>query len=173
MRDYITYVNIRFKNYLKLPIGIFNSPRGEAVPYQALAIAIIKNRLSIIGKKIKKDYSFFSTVTVISSSILTTQCNESPSCKSNNFKISCGTTDLIELGPPLLNFVLYSRIGIPPYLFFLYNILSSLRYINIPFIILIKGYYNNLYIVEYPYYYYKRIISERQLWNILKKPMCD
>ncbi len=146
----VTYVNIRIKNYLKLLYSNLDSPQGEVVPYQALAKAIVKKSRNNIKKKIKKDYSFFSTVTVIVSSMFTIQCKESPNFKSNNFNISCGTTDLIELGPPLLNFVLYSKIGIPPYLFFLYNILYLLRYINIPFIILIKGYYNNLYILELP-----------------------
>lgn len=150
MDRFITYLIIRIKNYLKLLYDNLNSPQGEAVPYQTLANAIFKNG-SFLLKKIKlKSYSFFSTVTVIVSSIFTIQCSESPNSKFNNFNISCGTTDLIELGPPLLNFVLYSKIGIPPYLFLLYNILSSLRYINIPFKILIKGNYNNLYILDYP-----------------------
>ncbi len=150
MKISVTYNNVRFKNYLKLTISYLNSPQGEVVPYHILAIAIFKNSVSNLKKIIKKDYSNFSTVTVTFSSILTTQCKESPNSNSNNFNISCGTTDLIELGPPLLNFVLYSKIGIPPYLFLIYYILSSLRYIKIPFIILIKGYFNNLYILEPP-----------------------
>ena len=150
MKISVTYNNVRFKNYLKLTISYLNSPQGEVVPYHTLAIAIFKNSVFNLKKIIKKDYSNFSTVTVTFSSILTTQCKESPNSNSNNFNISCGTTDLIELGPPLLNFVLYSKIGIPPYLFLIYYILSSLRYIKIPFIILIKGYFNNLYILEPP-----------------------
>lgn len=150
MKISVTYNNVRFKNYLKLTIGYLNSPQGEVVPYHTLAIAILKSGVSNLKKIIKKDYSNFSTVTVTFSSILTTQCKESPNSNSNNFNISCGTTDLIEFGPPLLNFVLYSKIGIPPYLFLIYYILSFLRYINIPFIILIKGYFNNLYILEPP-----------------------
>lgn len=150
MKISVTYYYVRFKNYLKLTISYLNSPQGEVVPYHTLAIAIFKSGVYNLKKIIKKDYSNFSTVTVTFSSILTTQCNESPNSNSNNFNISCGTTDLIELGPPLLNFVLYSKIGIPPYLFLIYYILSSLRYINIPFIILIKGYFNNLYILEPP-----------------------
>ena len=116
MCDYITYDNISLENYLKLPIGHLNSPHEEAVPYHTLAIAIVKNSILNLKKIIKRDYSNFSTVTVIVSSILTTQCNESPNFNSNSFSISCGTTDLIEFGPPLLSFVLYSKIGIPPYL---------------------------------------------------------
>lgn len=150
MCNYITYLILRCKNYLKLPIDYLNSPQGEAVPYQIVANAIFKNILFNFKKIIKKVYSNFSTVTVTFSSIFTIQCNESPNSNSNNFNISCGTTDLIELGPPLLNFVLYSKIGIPPYLFLIYNILSSLRYINLPFKRFIKGYYNNLYIVVSP-----------------------
>lgn len=148
MVEFITYVLLRLKNYLKLLENDFNSPHGEGAPYHTLAIAINK-KIRFNFKKIKKDYNF-STVTVTSLSIVTTQCKESPSSNSNNFNISCGTTDLIELGPPLLNFVLYSKIGIPPYLFLIYYILSFLRYINIPFIRLKKGYFNNLYILEYP-----------------------
>lgn len=150
MKISVTYDNIDIKNYLKLLYNNFDSPQGEVVPYHALAIAIFKSGVYNLKKIIKKDYSNFSTVTVTFSSIFTTQCKESPSSSSNNFNISWGTTDLIELGPPLLNFVLYSKIGIPPYLLLLYYILSSLRYINIPFIILIKGYHNNLYILEPP-----------------------
>ena len=62
---------------------------------------------------------------------------------SNNFITSWGTIDLIELGPPLLNFVVYSKIGIPPFLYFLYNIFCFAVYI----FTFNKGKYNNLYIL--------------------------
>ena len=150
MNIFATYLNIRLKNYLKLPIVNLNSPHEEEAPYHTLAIAIIKNKIFYIKKIIMGIHSNFSTVTVILLSMLTTQCNESPSSSSNNFNISCGTTDLIELGPPLLNFVLYSKIGIPPYLCLMYYILSLFNYLKLPFIILKKGYYNNLYILVPP-----------------------
>lgn len=106
-----------------------------------------KKRYLIFTKNICEgltDYfSAFSIDTVIPSSIFTIQCNESPSSNSNNFITSWGTIDLIELGPPLLNFVVYSKIGIPPFLYFLYNIFCFAAYI----FTFNKGKYNNLYIL--------------------------
>ena len=42
---FATYNIIRIKNYLKLLYSNLNSPQEEAVPYQALAIAIIKKTI--------------------------------------------------------------------------------------------------------------------------------
>ena len=55
MSIFVTYVNIRIKNYLKLLYPCLNSPQGEAVPYQRLARAIIKNNIFKFKKIIKKD----------------------------------------------------------------------------------------------------------------------
>lgn len=147
----VTICNFYNKNYLNLSYAKINSPTKSRECFALLAGAnIIFSRL-ILKKRISNyECPAFLTSTVILSSIITFQCNESPCSNSNNFKISCGITDLTELGPPLLNFVVYSKIGIPPFLLFLYYILYSLRYIYLPFRIIIKGNYNNLYIVGGP-----------------------
>ena len=50
MNIFVTYVNIKIKNYLKLTIGYLNSPQGEVVPYHTLAIAILKSGVSNLKK---------------------------------------------------------------------------------------------------------------------------
>ena len=146
----VTNNELCFKNYLNLSYAKINSPTRSRELLTMIARAIFNFGL-ILVKKIRSNYfeaiPAFSTSTVILSSIITFQCKESPCCNSNNFNISCGITDLIELGPPLLNFVVYSKIGIPPFLLFLYYIIYLLRYIYLPFRKYIKGYYNNLYIL--------------------------
>lgn len=99
--------------------------------------------------------SAFLIVTVIPLSIFTVQCKESPNSNSNSLITSCGTIDLIELGPPLLNFVVYSKIGIPPFLYFLYNIFCLKVYI----VTFLKGKYNNLYILGNPIIKQERIFG--------------
>ena len=150
MRHFITYHNIRLKNYLNLSYDKINSPTWSRKQTTILAIAINDLKQNLI-KKIRVYGSLaLLTSTFIPSSIITFQCRESPCFNSNNFNISCGITDLVELGPPLLNFVVYSKIGIPPFMLFMYYILYLLRYIYLPFIKIFKGYYNNLYILEVP-----------------------
>lgn len=114
MKIFVTYVTIRIKNYLKLLYCNLNSPQGEAVPYQALANAINKNKVYII-KKIKKDYSNFSKVTLVPlSSIDTTHSTVSPGFISKNFLTCCGIINLAEsnLLLPLPTLDLNLNIGI-------------------------------------------------------------
>ena len=143
----VTNINIYTQNYLNLSYTKINSPTKSRKSLTSLAIAIFKKRVNFNKKRSNYEVPALLTSTVILSSIITFQCKESPCSNSNNFNISCGMTDLTEFGPPLLNFVVYSKIGIPPCLVFLYYILYSLRYIYLPFIRLLKGYYNNLYIL--------------------------
>ena len=143
----VTIYELCIKNYLNLSYTEINSPTRSRKLSIVLAIAIVNFINKFNKKRSNYEVPALLTSTVILSSIITFQCNESPCCNSNNFNISCGMTDLTEFGPPLLNFVVYSKIGIPPFLGFLYYIIYLLRYIYLPFIRLIKGYYNNLYIL--------------------------
>ena len=146
----VTIYELCNKNYLNLSYTKINSPTKSRKSSTLLARAINNFEKNCIKKRNSNyflDGLAFSTSTVILSSIITFQCNESPCSNSNNFNISCGITDLIELGPPLLSFVVYSNIGIPPFMLVMYYILYLLRYIYLPFIRFNKGYYNNLYIL--------------------------
>lgn len=150
MCDSITYIKLYCKNYLNLTYALLNSPTRSRELLTGIAYAIINFKELFLKKINLSNYCIpaLFTSTVMFSPIITFQCKESPNSNSNNFNTSCGTTDLIELGPPLLNLVVYSKIGIPPFILFMYYILYLLRYINLPFKIINKGYYSNLYIVE-------------------------
>lgn len=148
MRNFITYITIYKKSYLNLTNNYLNSPLQRKGCLKYLAVAVFNFAYFKLKKNINKILNhIFLTVTVIPSSILTVHFKESPNSNSNNFRTSLGITDLIELGPPLLNFVVYSKIGIPPFLLFMYYIVYFLKHINLPFKIIKKGHYNNLYIV--------------------------
>jgi len=115
MSIFVTYVNIRNKNYLKLTIGYLNSPQGEVVPYHALAIAIFKNGVFNFKKIIKKDYSDFSNVTFVPcSSIDTTHSTVSPFSKLYKSLIIFGI-DVDNVPPVDWTLVLYFNF-IPPYI---------------------------------------------------------
>lgn len=112
---FVTYVIIRIKNYLKLLYTNLNSPQGEAVPYQYIANAIIKNKLCCIKKSIKKDYSNFSNVTLAPvSSMDTTHSTESPFSRLNKSLIVFGI-DVDNVPPVDCTLVLYFNF-IPPYI---------------------------------------------------------
>ncbi len=150
MRDSVTYNNLLSKNYLNLSYAQINSPTTSRKYNTLLARASVYfDKFNKIFKKRKKNYIIYAlfTSTVILSSMITFQCKESPCFNSNNFNISWGITDLTEFGPPLLNFVVYSKIGIPPFLLFLYYIVYLLGYIYLPLKKSYKGNFNNLYIL--------------------------
>lgn len=128
-----------------LNISNKNAPVKIGITSIARAIAKFKTNFN---KKIKiKGYSAFSILTDIPSSIVISHLIESPNSNSNNFNTSCGTTDRRLFGPPLLNFVLYSKIGIPPFLFLIKCISMFLSIYIYLILSYLKGYYNNLYIV--------------------------
>lgn len=98
MCNYITYLLLRLKNYLKLTISYLNSPQGEEVPYQALARAIDDKKCFDIKKLIKKGYSNFLAITLISPSVISTcQSIVSPGSTPNTLTISLGRPTFIDL----------------------------------------------------------------------------
>ena len=112
---FVTYVNIRIKNYLKLLYNDLNSPQEEAVSYQALAIAIAKNKIDVIKKIIKNGYSDFSKVTFAPSSLIDTiHSTESPFSRLNKSRIVLGI-DVDNVPPVDCTLVLYFNF-IPPYI---------------------------------------------------------
>ena len=143
MCDYITYVNIRLKNYLKLPIGSLNSPHEEAVPYQPLANAIVDNTIFNFEKNNKNDfYSTFLTV-IVSSFVSMIHSNCSPFFNSNMSLANAGTVVVKEPATDCI-FVVYFNF-IPPKYVFLY--INTLIYL----LTNIYNYlYRNLYILISP-----------------------
>ena len=115
MNIFVTYDNIRIKNYLKLTISYLNSPQGEVVPYHTLAIAILKNGVFNLKKIIKKDYSNFSNVTLVPcSSMDTTHSTVSPFSRLYKSLIVFGM-DVDNVPPVDWTFVRYFNF-IPPYI---------------------------------------------------------
>jgi|GEM_PF-3276905 len=137
MSIFVTYFNIRNKNYLKLTIGYLNSPQGEVVPYHTLAIAIFKNGVSTFKKTIKKDYSNFLTV-IVSVFVSIIHSRVSPFFKSNMSLANAGTVVVKEPATDCI-FVLYFN-SIPPKYVFLY--INTLIY-------LLTNIYNYLYNLVY------------------------
>lgn len=142
MNIFVTYNNVRFKNYLKLLYANFNSPQGEAVPYHTLAIAIFKNGVYNL-KIIKKDYSNFLTV-IVSDFVSIIHSNCSPFFKSSISLANAGTVVVKEPDTDCI-LVLYFN-SIPPRYVFLY--INTLIYLltNI-YNFLYKNVYRNLYIL--------------------------
>ena len=143
MNIFVTYNNVRFKNYLKLTIGYLNSPQGEVVPYHTLAIAILKSGVSNLKKIIKKDYSNFLTV-IVSDFVSIIHSNCSPFFKSSISLANAGTVVVKEPDTDCI-LVLYFN-SIPPRYVFLY--INTLIYLltNI-YNFLYKNVYRNLYIL--------------------------
>ena len=133
MKILVTYVNIRIKNYLKVLYTNLNSPQGEAVPYQIVANALIKNIIFNFKKTIKKVYSDFSKVTLVPcSSMDTTHSTVSPGSTSKNFRTCCGIINLAEsnLLLPFPTLDLNLNIGITSFIYVYINI-YGLNNINI------------------------------------------
>lgn len=134
MRDFITYLLLRLKNYLKLPIVNLNSPHEEAVPYQPLADAMV-DYASFDNKKNNKNQFYSTFLTVIVSalvSIIHSSC--SPFFSSNISLANAGTVVVKDPATDCI-FVLYFN-SIPPMYVFLY--INTLIY-------LLTNIYNYLY----------------------------
>lgn len=130
---FATYVIIRIKNYLKLLYTNLNSPQGEAVPYQHIAKAIIKNKFNNIKKIIKKYYSNFLTV-IVSDFVSIIHSNCSPFFKLSISLANAGTVVVKDPATDCI-LVLYFN-SIPPRYVFLY--INTLIY-------LLTNIYNYLY----------------------------
>ena len=134
MRDFITYLIIRLKNYLKLSNVNLNSPHEEAVPYQIVANAIVCYTYFKIEKSNKnKIYYTFLTV-IVSSLVSMIHSNCSPFFSSNISLANAGTVVVKDPATDCI-FVLYFN-SIPPMYVFLY--INTLIY-------LLTNIYNYLY----------------------------
>lgn len=147
MRDSIVYNNLLSKNYLNLSYTQLNSPKQIRRLLSRLAIALNEKKTDFI-KKIKKNYSAFDAITVISLFVTSTSHSiESPTSNSKIFTISFGTPTRNEfdfgLAMPTLD--LYLNIIIPLLSFYLDIYLPVKLYIIILFKSNLK---RNIYILR-------------------------
>ena len=143
MNIFVTYFNIRYKNYLNLLYKDFNRPQGEVVPYQRVAIAIFKKSICKFKKIINKDYCSFLTV-IVSDFVSIIHSNCSPFFKSSISLANAGTVVVNEPATDCI-FVLYFN-SIPPKYVFLYINMLIYLLTNI-YNFLYKNPYRNLYIL--------------------------